>query len=119
MTLTVHAYSHESGKRVWIDLGPGKELFGFEVCRSELWGHEIMPSLHLTILPTLKEIWGFLIEDTQELEMLEQEAYIIRDNLLQIAQQTGYSEQFIMFRTQNLLDAIAIAREVSGGVEVG
>ena len=115
MTLTVCAYTEDIP---WIDLGPGKYLFAFEVCRRDLWGHAEMESLGIRMLIELRE-YDLLVDCKEDFDTLAQDAHLILSNINLIARETKYDEEFIRFRIQNLLDAIAKAREVNGGVYVG
>ena len=118
MSLTVNTYTGEGTTYQSIYVEHSEELFGFEVCRRELWGHPIMPRLGLSLLPSLKDT-DICAEGESPLAQLEAEARLILAQMAQIETATKYTEEFVAFRLQNLLRAIARARELGGGVYIG
>jgi hypothetical protein len=101
-----------------IELEPGRELLGFEEYRHSLWGAPIMRTLGLLLLPTLANHFGFELKD-EELKYLQREAEIVRDNAVLIAAETGIEASRIRQYSENLLNAIQVARKHLGSVSVG
>jgi hypothetical protein len=101
----------------WLDLPPGKNLGGFESYREKFWGHAIMWSLGLALLPTLGN-GAWLNIEGDELEKLEQEATIIKENSALISEKTGIEEQRVLMYASNVLYATQSAKEVRGGVSI-
>lgn len=118
MSLGVHAYRRdEEGKQESLVLertgGGDPTLFGFEVCRTELWGAPCMEELGAILLPGLAE--HDLNVEGAELEDLKREAEHLLANLSTISAATGYREDFIAFRLENLLLAVERALAVERG----
>lgn len=82
-------------------------LFGFESCRSELWGNRKLKELGCTIIPKLKNNDLFIVQD--ELHELYKDCEIIFENISEISSTTNYSSEFIQFRINNLLSFVEIA----------
>jgi hypothetical protein len=93
--------------------GGDPSLFGFEVCRTTLWGAPFTRALGLTLLPGLAE--GNIYATGEDLLRLQQEAELLHQRIHDLSQATGYQEEFIEFRLQNLLGAIAQAMAMEGG----
>lgn len=89
-------------------------LFGFERCRTSLWGAPCVEELGAVLLPRLakRDIYA----EGPDLEVLRKEAEHLLANRSSIAAATGYAEDFIEFRLGNLLLAIQLAASVEGGV---
>lgn len=106
MSLTISfIYLSESFNNSDIQLE--SDLFGFEICRKELWGNQKSNDLGCLIIPKLKEFDLFIIKD--ELQMIYEDCQIILENINEISLVTNYSEEFIEFRINNLLKFIEIA----------
>ena len=119
MSLRVGPFTRDpvTGKMQFIKVDPGKDLAGFEVYRHEFWGTTIMQELGLKLLPTLGDgIW--LVIENEELDSLEEEALIILRNAALIAQKAAPDQTHVEFYANNILNAIRIAREVNGGVQI-
>ncbi|MEG1590342.1 hypothetical protein [Chryseobacterium sp.] len=84
-------------------------LFGFEICRKELWGNQKLKDLGCLIIPKLKEFDLFIIKD--ELQTIYEDCQIILEHINEISLATNYSDEFIKFRINNLLNFIEIALE--------
>jgi hypothetical protein len=119
MTLHISVYvkDMETGSRTSVKLPPGKDLGGFESYRQKFWGHDVMKSLGLNLLPTLGKGAWLNIEGNQ-LKTLEQEAYIIRKNSTLISTNTGIEEQSVLMYADNILYAAQLAKQVEGGVSI-
>ncbi|MEP7293015.1 MAG: hypothetical protein ABI835_14630 [Chloroflexota bacterium] len=101
-----------------VDLGSGGELFGFEVCRTEVWGKPIMHELGLKLIPSLQ--YTDIYVSGKELDALEREAEVIIDNLnIVVPQQEVFDEERLAFRVNNVLKAVSKAKEVNGEVYIG
>jgi hypothetical protein len=116
MTLTVSAYARTAeGDMLNFDPvatdAPRNDLFGYEVCRKELWGAPVMESLGLEILPSLTT--GNIYAENAALDQLDTEAQTILKNLAFIADQTLYATDFIAFRILNLVWAVSKARSLA------
>lgn len=116
MTLAVLAYAiDQTSEQVifWPDDSdkPRNHLFGFEVCRCDLWGAPIMLSLGLTILPRLADTDLFC--ENESLIDLSDETRIILNNVEIISQNTHYDFKFIEFRVLNLIHAIGKAKSLA------
>ncbi|WP_265429625.1 hypothetical protein [Chryseobacterium sp. YIM B08800] len=106
MSLTISfIYLSESFNNSDIQLE--SDLFGFEICRKELWGNQKLNDLGCLIIPKLKEFDLFIIKD--ELQMIYEDCQIILENINEISLVTNYSEEFIEFRINNLLKFIKIS----------
>ncbi|RZJ49557.1 MAG: hypothetical protein EOO19_05215, partial [Chryseobacterium sp.] len=77
------------------------DLFGFEICRKQLWGNKKLTDLGCIIIPKLKESDVFIING--ELSEVFNDCQIIINNISEISLITNFSEEFIKFRINNLL----------------
>ncbi|MBN8472982.1 hypothetical protein JYJ95_41300 [Corallococcus exiguus] len=117
MSLGVRAYRRdEKGEQEFLGVerpgGGEPTLFGSEVCRTELWGAPCMKELGAVLLPGLAE-QDLYVEGT-ELESLKSEVEHLLANCSTISAATGYREDFIAFRLENLLLAVKTAMSVEG-----
>lgn len=120
MTLSIFvSYIDEmTGEEKRVDLGPGGDLAGVEVARSEFWGLPIMEELGLQIIPSLK--YQDIFASGEELDTLEHEANIILENIsVIVANQKMNALDYFTHRVTNILKAVAKAREVNGEVNIG
>ncbi len=118
MSLDVSVYYRDelTGDRKEVPLR--YSYFGGESTRKTLWGAAILRQLGLKLLPELGN-GAWLNIEGPELDQLEQEAHIILDNLELIAQRTQYEHTWMFGEyMRNLLNAIAKAREINGGVSI-
>jgi hypothetical protein len=115
LNIGVFYMDETTGKKTSVDLGEGKHLGGVESTRLELWGAEIMAQLGLVILPRLKEEAIVIIKDN-DLDIAETEALTIQENLNSIAFHTGYDKEYIVARTNNVINAVRKAKELDGHV---
>ncbi|RKI35807.1 hypothetical protein D7Y27_30240 [Corallococcus sp. AB004] len=118
MTLSVRAYRRDkNGEQEFLDVartgGGDPTLFGFEVCRTELWGAPCMEELGAVLLPSLVAHTPNV--EGAELEDLKREVAHLLANRSTISAATGYREDFIAFRLENLLLAVERALAVEGG----
>ena len=119
MTLTVSVYRKTaSGELHDVELQPGPaggepSLFGFERCRTTLWGASFTRDLGLALLPGLAE--GNIYATGEALPRLRQEAEFLLQRRAELEHATGYREDYIEFRLGNLLRAIAQAEAIEGG----
>ncbi len=106
MSLTVSfIYLSENFKDKF--LRPENDLFGFEICRKELWGHKMLKDLGCKVIPALNEKDLFIVNE--ELELVYRDCVIILKNSSAISSATNYSEIFIEFRINNLLRFVETA----------
>lgn len=118
MSLNVSVWtSSPDGGEVHVDLGPGGGMIGFESYRAELWGAPVMRELGLALLPSLGSEWGFTVRE-DGLDELRHEARTVRDAAGQIEAATGIPADKVRFYAENLLHAVASARETRGSVHV-
>lgn len=119
MTLSIGVLTFdEAGNMTIHDVGPGRDLAGFEVYREQFWGAQIMLELGLELLPRLRDgIWLWV--EQPDLERLEREAEIIIQHSAEISAATLVEEHKVLWYANNLLNAIAIARTVNGIVDIG
>ena len=120
MTLSINVYRRLPGEDAleFVDAGhPSEELGGFERCRYDLWGSSVARQLGLTLLPTLRDIYGVWAED-EDLATLEREARTLLDHLELVSQATGFEREYVAHRTGNILRAIDRARAIGGGVVI-
>jgi len=116
MSLSVCVYVYdENDEKNKIELGQGNDLAGFENLRHKLYGSKLAEDLGLKLLPQLKfqdlyEIKG------EQLKMLENELEIIIENLNQFSEESGFEQDYINDRIQNILNAAQIAGRIKGVV---
>ena len=92
-----------------INIEIGSDMFGFEICRKELWGNQKLKNIGCKIIPKLEENDLYILSD--ELEEIYQDSKTILKNITEISLTTNYSEEFIRFRINNLIRFIEIALE--------
>lgn len=112
MSLIVSIISKEHSKIDTNELenkvtSPHSELFGFEACRKNLWGHEIIKQIGCEMIYSLKE--SDIIVFDEEINILKCELVNILDNIETIQSVTDYNKEFIEFRVENVLEMIKIA----------
>lgn len=83
------------------------DLFGFEICRKELWGNQKLRDLGCIIIPKLNESDLYIINDN--LQTTYKDCQTILKNINEISLVTNYSAEFIEFRINNLLKFIEVA----------
>ncbi|WP_294288394.1 hypothetical protein [uncultured Chryseobacterium sp.] len=88
-------------------LNPESNLFGFEICRKELWGHKMLKDLGCKIISELNEKDLFIVNE--ELEIVYRDCIIILKNSSVISLTTNYSEIFIEYRVNNLFEFLKVA----------
>lgn len=88
-------------------LRPENDLFGFKSCRKELWGHKMLKDLGCKVISALNEKDLFIVNE--ELEIFYRDCMIILKNSSAISSATNYSEIFIEFRVNNLLEFLKVA----------
>jgi hypothetical protein len=93
---------------------PRNELFGFEVCRHELWGAPIVRELGCGLLASLAD-GDVYAADEAVLAQLEGEARHLLAHLADVEGATGYEAEFVQFRLDNLLAVVAYARSAPTG----
>ena len=117
MSLTVNTYRKlPDGNMDFIEVPHSEEVAGFEHCRHELWGHESVRALGLSLLPSLAHT--DIYADSESVAQLESETQQIIAHVAEIAEATQYRADFITYRCQNILGAIRRAREIGGGVVI-
>lgn len=95
-------------------------LFGFEIYRKQLWGHEVMKSLGCTLIHSLGEGHNIYVFD-EDMEQLKDKMLKIISQIETIASKTGIEEDTIICRVKNVLEYIRVA-QLSGenfGVTIG
>jgi hypothetical protein len=119
MTLMVYPFRRGSdGELIRLEVSrEHNDLAGFEVCRTTLWGSEAARALGLTLLPSLADTDVYAEEE--DLNRLEIELATLRNALALVVERTGYREDFIRQRVDNIAEAVAVAREQNGGVYIG
>lgn len=115
MSITI-SFIHLSESFNTINIEMGNDLFGFEICRKELWGNQKLKDLGCIIIPKLKELDLYIIND--ELQTIYEDCQIILKNIDEISLVTDYSEEFIKFRINNLLNFIEIALDSKGDLGI-
>ncbi len=123
MTLMVCVYAvhPETGK--WEDIpqdtGQGGEgdrtLAGFESCRATLWGSKIVRSLGCRLPSSLAS--DNLYVSGEDLALLA-ECRNIQGHLGDISARTRFTEDYIAFRTGNILEAVRMAEAIEHGMVV-
>ncbi|MGN7763386.1 hypothetical protein ACTJKB_18230 [Paenibacillus sp. 22594] len=85
---------------------PHNNLFGFESCRKNLWGIDLIRELGCELIYSLKS--RDIIVFDGEIEKLRSELLILFDNLDIIKLHTIYDKDFIEFRVRNALEMIKV-----------
>jgi hypothetical protein len=129
VSLIVHAYVAELTLAA---RSPHNDLAGFESWRHEVYGSPLAVELGLTLLPTLRE--QDIHAEGDELDLLEREALLLHEHAERLAAAIGMHiaspagirvaspaevAESIRYRLGNVLEAVALAREASGGVYIG
>src|SRR5262245_45753381 len=122
MTLSIDvSYTDpETGENRYYNLGAaatGGDLMGFESFRHEYPGSPVMEQLGLRLLPMLK--FRDLLVGGDELDALEREALTIQQNAEFVMEHINPDPIFLWHRTNNILRAVKIARELNGKVSIG
>lgn len=115
LLVNVRVYD-ENGEYSEIELENGKDLAGFENCRYTLYGSDLAESLGFKFLPQLKQ--SDLYVDVEDLEDLEKELEAILEKIDKFSQTSDLNQEYIQIRIANVLDAIQIAKKVSGVVVI-
>jgi hypothetical protein len=97
---------------------PYNDLFGFEVYRKTVWGSNVMKELGCKLIASLSETDIFAYgEDLQE---LKRECHVILSNIDHVVNRGIEREDFIVFRINNVLEAIKVAEKYDDvGVWIG
>jgi len=93
----------------------GSELAGFESARTKLWGSEAVIELGAVFFPRLRG--GDLYVQPEEMAEFRAECALLAthtDDLLTEA--SGYSEEYIATRLQNITNAANRATAIGGGI---
>lgn len=119
MTLQVNVLvpDETTGRYVYLAMEFHKTFFGFYQDLFRLWGSELMIELGLVLLPNLKN--GLYCGTKEELDLLEKEMLIAWENVDVIDEKLEIIPEYFLMHIRNVLDAIAIAREVNGTVTIG
>src|SRR6516165_12282738 len=105
MSLSVSTYIRRpDGGMEIVSVDSSDELAGFECCRRDLWGHEFVRGLGLTLLPTLAE--GDIYAEGEAVGRLQSDIQCLLDHVTSVAEATRYTTDFITQRCQNILGAI-------------
>ncbi len=114
MSLSVSVFAYDDNDEKFnIELDNGRDLAGFESSRYKLYGSELAENLGLKLLPQLKshDLWDV---GGEQLNELESELKTIIENLEAFSKESGFEQEYIKARVQNILDAVQIAREKKG-----
>jgi len=118
MSLIVCVYVYDrNGVKTEIELGQAKDLAGFESSRDKLYGSELAEKLGLKLLPQLKSQDLYEIKGEQ-LNELERELNIIIENLNQFSEVSGFKQDYIKVRVENIINAVQTAGKVDGVVYI-
>lgn len=99
-----------------VSVDSSADLAGFERCRRDLWGHEFVRGLGVTLLPRLAE--GDIYAEGEDIGRLESDTQCLLTHVTSVSEATRYTAEFITQRCQNILGAVRRAREVGGGVVI-
>ncbi len=90
MSLIVYPYKYDpsTGKRE--DLTKDSQSAGFEAWRTQVWGSEVVRSLHCQLLPSLEK--GDIYAEGADLDQLETEALLLLQQVDLIATRTRTRE---------------------------
>lgn len=123
MSLIVYPYIREEEDGKMIDLSdsissPYNDLFGFESWRHQVWGSKTIEQLGCSLLTTLRgtDIYA----EGVKIEKLEAELLRIKSAIKSRSIQLKIAEDSIIFRVENALEAIRVAKKHrNGGVYIG
>ncbi|MCX4969508.1 hypothetical protein OHA98_33075 [Streptomyces sp. NBC_00654] len=118
MTLLVHTYlPGEEGAWDFLDDPPdGRDMAGFESCRTRLWGAEPARALGARFLPRLAT--DMLLVEPEEVADFLAECELLRPHTEALAAHGGYRADYVAQRLANIAAAGERARAVGGGVIV-
>ena len=117
MTLSVTLYVRNSENELnWLPLPADfNDLAGVESSRLTFWGASKVKQLGLTLLPELAH--GDIYAEGIHLQQLERELEILSAHLSELCKPD--LQNYWRFRLANIIVAISIAKEHSGGVYFG
>jgi hypothetical protein len=99
---------------------PRNDMAGFEIWRKDVWGSDVIRDLGLTLIPTLAQY--DIYADGPEVDQLEAELGTMVHRIKEIADKLGIEEDTLLFRIDNMREAVRLARRVKdglGGVYIG
>jgi hypothetical protein len=118
VSLLVNAYKRdEAGKIVFLDPDDGShELAGFESFRHSFYGGQAARALGLRLLSSLATCDLYVEGD--ELLLLQTEVQCVMEKIDLFTSEANKDHERLDFYIQNILDAIARARNAQGGVVI-
>ncbi|MFF8411339.1 hypothetical protein [Streptomyces omiyaensis] len=118
MSLLVHTFvlAPDGTMDLLEDPPCGRDLAGFERSRTTLWGSAAMRALGARFFPLLAG--DDLRVQPEELAEFLAECDAVRPHLAALAAHSGYTEEYVTARFDNIAAAARRAREVGGGVLV-
>ena len=118
MTLLVHTYLRRAdGGDDFLDDPPdGRDMAGFESCRTRLWGAEPVRALGARFLPELASC--DLYVEPEDVEEFLAECELLRPHAAALDAHCGYREGYVAERLANITAAARRAQDVGGGVLV-
>jgi hypothetical protein len=96
---------------------PGRDLAGFEIWRTSVWGADAAIRRGARFLPTLAK--GDLYIEHEELDSFEAECCLLLHDIERFAAEVNGDSAAIRHRLENFLYAVNQARQSSGGVYIG
>ncbi|MFF8693559.1 hypothetical protein ACF08W_15295 [Streptomyces sp. NPDC015144] len=118
MSLLVHTfvYDEDGRQRLLDDPEDGSDMAGFERTRTALWGSECARALGARFLPELAD--GNLYVQPEDIEDFLAECALLRRHTAELAEHSGYREDYVAVRLSHIHRAALRARSVGGGVLV-
>lgn len=118
MTLLVHTYLRRAdGGDDFLDDPPdGRDMAGFESCRTRLWGAEPVRALGARYFPQLAT--DNLYVEPEDVEDFLAECELLRPHVAVLAAHGGYRADYVAERLANITAAGVRALGVGGGVIV-
>ncbi|MEO1619661.1 MAG: hypothetical protein AAFU53_01370 [Cyanobacteria bacterium J06632_3] len=117
MTLSVYPYRRKANQEIeYLSVPPDySELAGTEATRWSFWGSPQVKALGVSLLPALthQDIYA----ESHQLTQLKQEIETLQQQLSNIC--TIPEKEYWQIRLSNILTAIQIAKEHSGGIYIG
>ena len=96
MSLIVYPYKRDPSTGKMEDLTKDSQSAGFEAWRAQVWGSEVVRSLHCQLLPSLEK--GDIYAEGADLDQLEAEALLLLQQVNLIASRTRTMEYRLLDR---------------------
>ncbi|MER5736360.1 MULTISPECIES: hypothetical protein [unclassified Streptomyces] len=118
MSLLVHTFvlTADGTEELLEDPPDGRDLAGFERSRTKLWGSSAMRALGARFFPLL-DGYDLRVQPGELADFLA-ECDAVRPHLAALAEHSGYTEQYVTARFDNIVAAARRAERVGGGVLV-